>query len=320
MNSNPTAFANPLKGGHTIAVVADRTGLSRDVLRVWERRYRAVEPDRTAGGQRLYSDEQLARFELLAQATRQGRSIGSVAGLSTSDLQSMLSADELARNTQAIEPTLPSSAPQRSTIEQTVDRALRHTTALDSASLDAELRRSLARSGLPVLLEQVIPSFMHRIGDEWSAGRLGIQHEHLASAVVLGILLEAIRGFPERVESPRLLVATPSGEQHVIGAALIAAAAAVDGWRILFLGADLPSADIAAAAEGLRAVALSLVLAADDERSIQELRAIRGALPAAVPLIVGGASALRLRDSITMPGVIVCRDIQEARTVFETLH
>jgi len=297
--------------GHTISVVAERTGLSRDVLRVWERRYKAVEPLRTAGGQRLYSDEELQRFQLLAEATRRGRSIGSVAALSTDALAKLVEDDEAARP-QAIAPGV--------TVQSTVHRevaelALAHALALDGSSLDRELRRTIARYGLPMFLEDIVPALMHRIGDEWAAGRLSIPHEHLTSSVVLGILLEAVRAIPETPGAPRLLVATPAGEQHVVGAALIAAAAALDGWSILFLGANVPAADLVMAANGVSAVALSIVSTPDARDTVREVQAVRAALPLRMPLIAGGAAALRLDAEPGLPGVSVCRDIAEARAV-----
>lgn len=312
MNKRSKPPHNSVPGGHTISVVADRTGLSRDVLRVWERRYQAVEPRRTAGGQRLYSDEELQRFQLLAEATRHGRSIGSVAGLSTSDLSRMVGDDEAARA-----PIGAEKEPSLGVVHHEVaELALAHTRALDASSLDRELRRAIGRYGLPMFLEDIVPALMRRIGDEWAALRLAIPHEHLASGIVLAILLEAVRAVPETPGAPRLLVATPSGEQHVVGAALIAAAAALDGWSILFLGANVPAADLVMAAEGVRAVALSIVHAPDPSQTVSDVLSVRAALPSGVPLIAGGAAALRLKEALGIPGITVCHDIAEARAVF----
>jgi DNA-binding transcriptional MerR regulator/methylmalonyl-CoA mutase cobalamin-binding subunit len=301
--------------GHTISVVAERTGLSRDVLRVWERRYRAVEPQRSAGGQRVYSDDDLHRFELLAAATRQGRSISSVAALSTEALHKLLRDDAAHATRSTFDIVLPAGTAHR----EVADQALRHALALDASSLERELRRAIGRYGLPTFLEDIVPALMHRIGDEWVAERLAIPHEHLASAVVLAILLDAVRATPETPGAPRLLVATPAGEQHVVGAALIAAAAALDGWTILFLGANVPASDLVMAARGVRAVALSIVHAHDASLTLREMHAVRAALPSDVPIIAGGAAAVRLQDALGEPGVTVCRDVSEAREVFSRI-
>lgn len=315
MTKRAKATQPPPAGGHTISVVADRTGLSRDVLRVWERRYQAVEPSRTAGGQRLYSDQELQRFQLLAVATRHGRSIGSVAALSTDDLSRMVASDEASRP----QPSSLAEAVPNAVSDEVATVALEHARALDASSLDRELRRAVGRYGLPMFLEEIVPSLMRRVGDEWAAGRLAIPHEHLASGIVLGILLEAVRAIPETPGAPRLLVATPAGEQHVVGAALIAAAAALDGWSILFLGANVPAADLVMAAQGVRAVALSIVHAYDAPQTVRELQALRAALPSAVPVIAGGTAAVRLQDAIVVSGVTVCYDIAEARVLFARL-
>ncbi|MHB1313690.1 MAG: MerR family transcriptional regulator [Gemmatimonadaceae bacterium] len=291
-------------------MVAERTGLSRDVLRVWERRYAAVEPTRTPGGQRLYSNEQIDRFRLLAAATKHGRNISLVAGLGTDALERLVAEDEAERPA-----PLPESG-EASHVEL-VRAVLELTRALDGSALDRELRRTMARHGLPVFLEAVVPTLMYRVGEEWRAGRLTIAHEHLASAAVLAIILEAMRAVPESSGAPRLLVATPAGERHAIGAALAAAAAALDGWSIVYLGVDVPAADIvaAAAASNASAVALSIVHTDDPDAAIRELHAVRASLAAHVPVIVGGATAVHLAGRLTEPGLMVCGSLAEMRRV-----
>lgn len=295
---------------HPIAVVAERTGLSRDVLRVWERRYAAVEPMRTPGGRRLYSNEHIDRFRLLAAATKHGRNISLVAGLSTDALERLVAEDDAER-------PAPPPESEESAHGERVRVALELTRALDGSALDRELRRTIARHGVPVFLEDVVPMLMYRVGEEWRAGRLMIAHEHLASAAVLAIILEAMRSVPESPGAPRLLVATPAGERHAIGAALAAAAAALDGWSIIYLGVDVPAADIvsAASASNASAVALSCVHTNHPDAAIRELLAVRASLPAHVALIVGGATAVRMAGQLTAPGLVVCASLAEMRRV-----
>ena len=299
--------------GHPISVVAERTGLSRDVLRVWERRYAAVEPMRTATGQRLYSNEHIDRFRLLAAATKHGRTISLVAGLKTDALRRLVTEDEAERPA----PAAASSARTHAEHAQLAEVALEHARALDGSALNRELRRTIARHGIPVFLEDVVPTLMYRLGEEWRAGRLTIANEHLASATVIAIILEAMRSVPESPGAPRLLVATPASERHSVGAALAAATAALYGWTIIYLGVDVPAADIvaAAAASKARAVALSVVHTDEPEFVLRELRAVRAALAAEVLVIVGGATAARMADQLIEPGLIVCNSIAEMRGV-----
>ena len=299
--------------GHPISVVAERTGLSRDVLRVWERRYAAVEPMRTPGGHRLYSNESIDRFRLLTAATKHGRSISGVAGLATDALRRLVTEDEAER------PAAPDDSAVRASAEHALlaEAALQHARTLDSSALNRELRRTIARHGIPVFLENVVPTLMYRIGEEWRAGRLMIAHEHLASAAVIAIILEAMRSVPESPGAPRLLVATPASERHAVGAVLASAAAALDGWAIIYLGVDVPAADIVAAAvtSNARAVALSIVHTDEPDFVLRELHAVRAALAANVLVIVGGAAASRMADRLTEPGMIVCNSIADMRSV-----
>jgi methanogenic corrinoid protein MtbC1 len=291
-------------------VVAERTGLSRDVIRVWERRYAAVEPDRSPGGQRLYTDDQVRRFQLLAAATKSGRSIKTVARLSTAELERIIADDEAHR------PAALASTTESAHMER-VESALAHVRALDGSNLDRELRRTIARHGIPDFLQEIVPTLMHRIGEEWQGGHLSIAHEHLASAAVLAIILEAMRAVPEDPGAPRLLVTTPSGERHAVGAALAAAAAALDGWTIIYLGVDVPSADIVAAASASRAdaVALSLVHSDNPAATAREVQAVRTALSANIPVLVGGAAAVRMAAKLSQSGLVVCANVADMRRV-----
>ena len=309
MTKSAAKPTNPTGSGHPISVVAERTGLSRDVLRVWERRYGAVEPMRTPGGQRLYSNEHIDRFRLLAAATRYGRNISVVAGLPTDALERLIAEDDSQR--------LVSVADSQPAHHDVVHLAMLHARALDAAALDRELRRAISKNGLPLFLQELVPTFMHRVGDEWQSGRLGIAHEHLASAVVLAIIFESMRAVPGVPSAPRLLVATPSEERHAVGAALAAAAAALDGWSVTYLGADVPAGDIVVAAEAsdARAVALSVVHTDDPDYVVGELQALRASLGASVRVIVGGAAATRMAARLVMPGVIVCSSIADMRSV-----
>ncbi|MDQ2666495.1 MAG: MerR family transcriptional regulator [Gemmatimonadota bacterium] len=287
--------------GHSIAVVAARTGLSPDVLRVWERRYAAVAPIRSAGNQRLYSDEDIARFQLLAAATSVGRSIRTVASLSRDALEILVAEDDRAttKGAHAHAPNVDVAA---------LEAAVALTVAQDGAGLDRMLRRAIALNGLPAFLEVDAPALMRRVGDDWEAGRLTVAHEHLASAVVLSILLDAVRSLPTAESAPRLLVATLTSERHAVGAALAAAVAAMEGWVVVHLGVDVPSHDIATAAiaSGAHAVALSIVHDADRAHVLREITGIRSVGGLRVPVLVGGATAVAMSASLGAVGATVC--------------
>lgn len=316
--------------GHPIAVVAERTGLSRDVLRVWERRYRAVEPMRSAGGQRVYSDQQIERFRLLAAATRHGRTIGLVATLSNAQLTQLIEDDVIAAKsleTVTPKPTAVLLPPTRHSpphardakrsehLSEIVDAAMAYTMAYDGASVERLFRRSIAEFGLLCVLDEVIPPFMIRIGEEWVEHQLSIAHEHLASAAVMSVLFDAMRAGQEKADAPRILIATPAGERHGIGAALVAATASLDGWTVVHLGVDVPASEICAAAEAVNAsvVALSAVYVEDPTHLAREVALIREALASSVSLVVGGSAALGHSEVLKAPGVTMCTSLDALR-------
>src|SRR5690242_15124018 len=293
--------STPVTSGQPIAVVADRTGLSQDVLRVWERRYGVVQPRRGPGGQRLYTNADIERLQLLHQATRAGRSISQVAKLTSAALTQLVAEDDAARARQA------PSTPGTNEASDLVLVALTLARSLDAVALDVELRRAGSRMGTATFIETLAAPLLRRVGDEWHAGRLTPAQEHLASSTVHDIVVEVMRSFGNQTGAPKLLVTTPAGERHVIGAALVGAAAAVDGWNVLYLGADLPAQEIAHAARmaAVRAVAVSVVYVQQPKSVFAELHALRANLPATVRLIVGGAGASALRRELAASDIEV---------------
>jgi DNA-binding transcriptional MerR regulator/methylmalonyl-CoA mutase cobalamin-binding subunit len=286
---------------HPIAVVAQRTGLSQDVLRVWERRYRAVAPTRGPGGQRLYSDADIERLALLHAATRGGRSISAVAGLADVALAKLVDEDLAARERRAVSPDAGDEK------RDPVGEALFLARALDTAALEDTLRRAVAMMGVAAFIESVAAPLLRRVGSEWHAGRLSMAHEHMVSSLLHDIVAERMRAFGKRAGAPLLVVGTLSGERHAIGAVLAGAAAAVEGWNVLHLGADLPAAAIAEAARssGARVVAVSIVFVEDRETLLEELRTLRAMLPATVTLVAGGGGTAGIAGELSAIGVRV---------------
>lgn len=266
---------------HPIQVVARRTGLSVDVIRVWERRYRAVSPGRTETRRRLYSDAEVNRLLLLRRATEAGRRIGDVAGLPTEELARLAAADRGAEVTGGAEP------------DGFVQSCLDAVERMDPTALEGELARAAVSLSLPALLEQVIAVFMREVGERWHRGELRVGQEHLASAVVRSFLGSLYSTSNMGGTGPALLVTTPLGQDHELGALMAAVLAAADGWRVVHLAPNTPAAEIVASAQriGARAVALAVAYPQDDPRLAQELRLLRRQLPSEIAILVGGRAS-----------------------------
>lgn len=309
------------EGTHPIKVVARRTGLSPHVIRVWEKRYSAVSPNRTETNRRRYSDADIARLNLLQSLIAAGRSIGQIAQLPTERLHTLLQEDTSSGNVIVFTPTVASA--ENGAIAQThFETCLSAVEQLDAAMLEAEFFRAARALGRIALINDVIVPLVQKLGERWREGSLRIIHEHLASSVIR-MTLDGMRNITHISPSaPHLIVTTLAGQVHELGALIVAATAVTEGWRVTYPGPNLPAEEIAAAAEILdaQAVALSTVYPPDDPHILDELQLLRRSLPTEVAILVGGRSASHYHDVLITIGAHVPSDIASLRTVLETLR
>jgi methanogenic corrinoid protein MtbC1 len=195
-----------------------------------------------------------------------------------------------------------------------VGRAMGAIDRLDGPLLDSILRRGALSLGGTTFVDRVISRLLRAVGDRWHDGTLSPAHEHLASVVIRGVLAWIIATNAAASRAPRIVVATPPGELHEFGAMLAAAAASEEGWRVVYLGANLPAPDLAevVAKVEARAVALSSVYA-DAGMVRDHVLGILDALPRGVTLLVGGAAALREATLLEGHGVRVVADMEALR-------
>jgi len=306
-----------LESLHPIRVVAQRTGLSPDILRAWERRYGVVEPVRAEAGPRLYTDEDVERLRLLRLVVEEGRSIGRVSGLSLGELAALVAEDERHRADAGRERL---AAADEGAAEH-VRSALEAVSSMDPVELDSVLVEAALGLGSEAFLERVAVPLMREVGDRWHAGTLGVAHEHLATATVERVLGWLTWSWPERRRGPVVVVATPSHQRHELGARLCAAVAAEMGWRVVYLGSEVPATELARSAgqRGARLVALSAVFPQGDVAVGEQIRELGRLLPEGVGLVVGGAAAPSYLESIRDAGGLVVPDLAGLRPVLEEL-
>ena len=299
-----------------IKVVARRTGLSAHVIRIWEKRYGAVKPDRTETKRRLYSDEQIERLSLLREITQSGHSIGHVAKLPTEKLR------ELARESQGSNSRVSNAPTATQATPSFLDECICAVKSLDSRSLEQTLNHAATELGAQGLLQRVIAPLAQSIGDLWRDGAITAAHEHFATAVIRIFLGHALKPFAGTDSAPVLVVATPAGQIHELGALLVGAAAANLGWHVTYLGASLPAAEIAGAARQnrARAVALSLVYPEDDPRLEGEFTRLRESLPPEVSLLVGGRAMPAYRDALEEIGAVQMKDLAHLCSTLDDLR
>jgi len=301
-------------------VVTRRTGLSAELLRVWEKRYGVVRPARSESGRRLYSDADVERLQLLYRATLAGRGIGQVAPLPDAVLAELVRGDAAAGGLRTAPEAgrAPVGEPSDAYLRQCLDAVVH----LDAPALDAVLRRAAVALSATAFLDALVSPLLERLGTGWQEGTLRPVHGHLASAVLRRVLDGIAGSATSPIAAPGLVVATPAGQAHEFGALLAAAAAAAEGWRVTYLGASLPAEDLAEAAERTRAraVALSVVYPAGDQALAHELRRLATLLPRGTALVVGGAAASSYRAAIEQAGAAQLADLVELRAHLRELR
>jgi DNA-binding transcriptional MerR regulator/methylmalonyl-CoA mutase cobalamin-binding subunit len=274
---------------HPMRIVVQRTGLTPDLLRAWEKRYGVLSPVRSAGGQRYYTDADVDHLLLLTRAIEGGRQIGQIARLPLSELQAMVEQDEIA----ARSTPLRMSTVATDNGDSVLAAALAAVDRFDGPSLETTLRGAAVRLSIDEMLDDVVGPLLFTIGSLWHEGLLRPANEHLATSIIRRTLSWMTDQASLSAGAPAIVIATPAGQSHEMGAMLASAAAASNGWRVVYLGSDLQASEIANAVHRTRAttVALSIVYPIDDEQLIEELRELRAALPPSVAMIVGGSGA-----------------------------
>jgi len=230
-------------------VVTRMTGLSADVVRVWERRHQAIEPDRTEGNARRYSAADITRLARLRDAVAAGHSISSIARLSDERLADI--SRDLAR-----------SVPQPVAYEAYLDAIVQ----LELARAEAILNRHAQLVRPRELVLEFIAPLLRDVGERWHDGRFTIPQEHAVSSQVRTLLSTLVRSASLPVGAPRIVVATPPGQRHELGAQMAAVLATERGVAPVYLGADVPWADLAPACKtaGAKVLLITALIASPE--------------------------------------------------------
>lgn len=275
---------------YPIRAVSRMTGISVDTLRAWERRYEAVVPVRSDRG-RLYSDADVARLQRLAELVKRGHAIGTIATLADRELERLVERTE----TQAASAGADEApAADLGALMDGLDR-------YDLLRIESNLNRFAAVLPPRDLVFAVIVPLLQEVGRRWEAGTLRPAQEHLVSAIVRSVLGGLLRATARPGATPRLVLATPSGERHELGLLCAALLAASAGYGVVYLGADLPAADIehAVTEAGARIAMIGLTTPGAVPRA--ELRRLSKP-PRGVELWVGGQESHALLPSLGARG------------------
>src|SRR5579859_451187 len=294
---------------YTIKHVCTQTGIQAVTLRAWERRYRVLQPRRSTGNYRLYSERDIGLLRWLKSRVDDGLPISRAA----EELQALRQAGTWpeAAPTPPAAPTQPTGTPPASYGE----RLYAALTALDEALASAILLEANSLFDLSAVCLDIIQPCLVAIGEAWYRGQIRIASEHFASQYLRGRLLAMFQSLPLRPRAPRIVVGCAPGEFHEIGGLMLALFLRRDGYRVDFLGADLHLGDLYEFAR-LERPAL-ICLSANSEATARELRSMQARLAGMRPRPRFGFGGRifnadpKLRSS--MPGLFLGENAATAR-------
>lgn len=261
-----------------IAAVERETGLSKDVLRMWERRYGFPQPERDAHGERLYPAAQLDRLRQIKRLMDQGHRPGRLIAASPEELS------QLAPRRAASRP--PTPAASNEDLGELLNLIKQH----DAAGYQQAMQQRLARQGFQHFVQDTVAPLTQQVGEAWEDGRFEVFEEHLFTELTKRLLRQAIATLPGGSRSPRIVLTTVPDEQHVLGLLMVEGLFALEGAECIPLGTQMPLREIGRAAVAHQAdiVALSFSTAFPRRQISGVLAQLRQLLPANIALWIGG--------------------------------
>ena len=285
-----------------IATVERETGIGKDALRVWEKRYGFPLPTRDERDVRLYTQDQVEQLRLIKRLLSNGLRPSKVVGLSVDELNALL---PTSNNTDTI-------------LSNEISHLLELIKAHRSHELRIALSRILLRQGMSDFLSKTIEPMNKLVGEAWMAGDLRIFEEHLYSDQIMRILRNAINTMSDSTASPRILLTTLPSEEHALGLLMAEAMLTLNGANCVLLGTQTPVQEVVAASTAHRSdiVVLSFSAAFAPMQLKVALPQVRQALPDNVELWVGGAGVTRTR--IAIAGIQVMGHLDELSDAVDT--
>ena len=270
---------------HRIHRVAKLTGLSKDVIRIWERRYGLVTPSRSSNRYREYSDQEVALLRFVKAQMEQGATIGALAAEGC---------DLLVARMQFATPV---SAEEQQPHDRLLDELIGSLDPLDKAGFERRLNGAVAVIPFEEALQRILLPLQRRVGELWHQGQLNIAVEHYVTKVIQQKMFSVMSQLPVNEFGSRVVIGCPAGESHEIGAQAVAYLAATRGCHVYYLGPNLPSSDLLAFCDRVKPdlVLLSITEAKSDAEARQQLKELE-VVSAYWPVAVGGQGARAMGD------------------------
>jgi methanogenic corrinoid protein MtbC1 len=291
------------KGLYSIGVVERDTGIGRDTLRVWERRYGFPEPVRNEKGERAYSEMQLRRLQRIRRLLDRGIRPGKLLPLGESAL------DKLEASLQSGKPRQP---------EKSVSALLDAIRSADAGRIETLLRKTYEKQGMKGFILETVAPLLNSVGELWVDGELQVFQEHFLSEQLIRFLNAEIATMKKNTGKPRVLLATLPGEEHTLGLLMVAALLSSRGISVINLGSEVPMDQIVRAVQQFHADVVGITFSgAYQYKNIRaHLVELRELIPDAVDVWTGGEGVHRLRK--LPPGVTRFKSLENLPVLHES--
>ena len=291
--------------------VAKLTGLSKDVIRIWERRFGFIRPMRGPNRYRIYTDEDVQLLRYLKQELDKGESIGELAELGR---------DELFHRLQQSQVAVVDSEP--TTYKKLIDELVNALDPFSRVTFERRLNGAVAVIPFEEALHGILIPLQVRIGELWHAGKVGISIEHFVTNLVQQKLYSAINQLPVAESGPKVIVACPSEEAHEVGAQAAAYRCGLRGCRVYFLGANIPMASLGRFCSEVRPALL--LLSIPSELSEQKVTSLLGQLKEGIGLswkiAAGGQGAVGMKQRLEQYPIEVLESFHDLDKTIHTLQ
>lgn len=270
------------EGDYSIGAVERDTGIGRDTLRVWERRYGFPVPERNAKGERVYSEAQLRRLQRVRRLLSQGLRPGKILPLDESALDEIEAGLQLAGD---------------ETVNESVSAIIEMVRSSNAEQVEALLRQQYESAGMPDFINNTVVPLLTNVGELWASGELQIFQEHFLSQQLVRFLSIEIAKLQKKARKPLVLLATLPGEEHSLGLLLVSAMLSHHQVTIVNLGSEVPVDQIVKAADHFNADVVGITFSSAYQYSNirPHIIELREQIAEGVDIWAGGEGVRRLR-------------------------
>jgi DNA-binding transcriptional MerR regulator/methylmalonyl-CoA mutase cobalamin-binding subunit len=260
-----------MNGSHNIGDVSRISGIPKDLLRMWERRYNYPQPRRDENGDRIYTDEELNKLVLIRQLLDQGRRPGKLMALDTTELSELL---------------------KRPKIKFDFDRLIELLKAGEAVDLRDWLHHQLQDLGLRAFIHRVMVPANQKVGEAWSDGKLAVYEEHLYTELIKNLVRQSLAENGYLGSGPRVMLTTLPGEIHSLGLLMVEALLRLGGAEVISFGIEMPFRDIKEAAQHHKVDVIGLSFSANFklDDAIVMLSGLRQLIATDTEIWVGGGA------------------------------